>query len=202
LCWQHYPRLALPDKPHEFRRFPYGSWCNLFLLKIIYINLYGLRTGTRPMDQILVTRVSSAGPITCLRCGQPFWSWDRRHNRLCLSCLQAIKEAVSVQRVHLSAVQSNRILGKESPTQWVRHWIAGSALVLMVGGMAVAGQPSPLTPEQSVSQAQQLLQAEQQQCGTGRNPQACERAKTLQAQVAACREGNRQACAALAQQRR
>jgi hypothetical protein len=84
----------------------------------------------------------------------------------------------------------------------VRQWIAGAALVLMVGGVAVAGQPQQPSPEQSVSQAQQLLQAEQQQCGTGRNPQACERAKTLQAQVTACREGNRQACAALAQQRR
>jgi hypothetical protein len=84
----------------------------------------------------------------------------------------------------------------------VRQWIAGAALVLMVGGVAVAGQPQQPSPEQSVSQAQPLLQAEQQQCGTGRNPQACERAKTLQAQVAACRDGNRQACAALAQQRR
>jgi hypothetical protein len=154
------------------------------------------------MDQTPVTRVSSAGPTTCLRCDQTFWSWDRRQNRLCPSCLQAIKEAVSVQRVHHAEGKSNLTFGKESPMQWVRHWIAGSALVLMVGGVAVAGQPSPLTPEQSVSQAQPLLQAEQQQCGTGRNPQACERAKTLQAQVAACREGNRQACAALAQQRR
>jgi len=84
----------------------------------------------------------------------------------------------------------------------LRQWIAGSALVLMLGGVAVAGQPQQPSPEQIFSQAEQLIQAEQQQCGTGRNPQACERAKTLRAQVTACREGNRQACAALAQQRR
>jgi hypothetical protein len=84
----------------------------------------------------------------------------------------------------------------------VRRWIAGSALVLMIGGLAAAGQPQQPTPEQIISQAQQLIQAEQQQCGTGRNPQACERVKALQAQVAACRDGNRQACAALAQHRR
>ena len=82
------------------------------------------------------------------------------------------------------------------------QWIAEAALVLILGGVAVAGQPQQPTPEQIVSQAQQLIQAEQQQCGTGRNPQACERVKALQAQVAACREGNRQACAALAQHRR
>jgi hypothetical protein len=46
------------------------------------------------MDQIPVTRVSYAGPTTCLRCDQTFWSWDRRHNCLCPSWLQAIKEAV------------------------------------------------------------------------------------------------------------
>ena len=84
----------------------------------------------------------------------------------------------------------------------VRQWIAGAALVLMVGGVVVAGQPPQPTPEQIIPQAQQLIQAEQQQCGTGRNPQACERVKALQAQVAACRDGNPQACAALAQHRR
>jgi hypothetical protein len=31
-----------------------------------------------------------AGPTTCLRCDQEFWSWDRRRNRLCLSCREAI----------------------------------------------------------------------------------------------------------------
>ena len=84
----------------------------------------------------------------------------------------------------------------------VRRWLAGSALVLMIGGVAAAGQPQLPPPDQIISQVQPLIQAEQQQCATGRHPQACERVKALQAQVAACRDGNRQACAALAQHRR
>jgi hypothetical protein len=40
------------------------------------------------MDQTPVTRVSYAGPTTCLRCDHTFRSWDRRHNRLCPSCRQ------------------------------------------------------------------------------------------------------------------
>jgi hypothetical protein len=31
-----------------------------------------------------------AGPVTCLRCDHEFQSWDRRQNRLCPSCLEAI----------------------------------------------------------------------------------------------------------------
>ena len=31
-----------------------------------------------------------AGPATCLRCDQEFWSWDRRQNRLCLICRETI----------------------------------------------------------------------------------------------------------------
>jgi hypothetical protein len=31
-----------------------------------------------------------AGPATCLRCDQEFWSWDCRQNRLCLSCRETI----------------------------------------------------------------------------------------------------------------
>jgi hypothetical protein len=78
-------------------------------------------------------------------------------------------------------------------------WISTGAHVRRGGG----GRSATTTPpEQIFSQAEQLIQVEQQQCGTGRNPQACERVKTLRAQVTACREGNRQACAALAQQRR
>jgi hypothetical protein len=38
------------------------------------------------MDQTPVTRVSYAGPTTCLRCDQTFRSWDRRHNRLYQRC--------------------------------------------------------------------------------------------------------------------
>jgi hypothetical protein len=32
-----------------------------------------------------------AGPTTCLRCDARFESWDRRQNRLCPSCHQAIE---------------------------------------------------------------------------------------------------------------
>jgi hypothetical protein len=84
----------------------------------------------------------------------------------------------------------------------MRRWQAGAALVLMCGGVAPAGQPQQPTQEQVLSRAEARIQAEQQQCATGRNPQACDRVKTLQAQVNACRQGDRQACAALAQQRR
>jgi hypothetical protein len=42
------------------------------------------------MDQAPAPRVSYAGPTTCLRCDQPFHSWDRRHNRLCPRCRQLL----------------------------------------------------------------------------------------------------------------
>lgn len=29
-----------------------------------------------------------AGKVACLRCGKMFWSWDRRHNRLCSKCVE------------------------------------------------------------------------------------------------------------------
>jgi hypothetical protein len=31
-----------------------------------------------------------AGPSSCLRCDDLFWSWDRRQNRLCPRCREAI----------------------------------------------------------------------------------------------------------------
>jgi hypothetical protein len=31
-------------------------------------------------------RPSYAGLTTCLRCDRRFYSWDRRQNRLCLTC--------------------------------------------------------------------------------------------------------------------
>jgi hypothetical protein len=37
-----------------------------------------------------LTPTPYAGPSTCLRCDDPFWSWDRRHNRLCPRCRDAI----------------------------------------------------------------------------------------------------------------
>jgi predicted amidophosphoribosyltransferase len=36
-----------------------------------------------------------AGLTMCLRCDREFQSWDRRQNRLCPHCLQAIKEEAS-----------------------------------------------------------------------------------------------------------
>jgi hypothetical protein len=36
-----------------------------------------------------------AGPVTCLRCDKEFQSWDRRQNRLCTPCLDAIAEGAS-----------------------------------------------------------------------------------------------------------
>ena len=35
-------------------------------------------------------RSASAGPTTCLRCEAVFENWDRRQNRLCPSCREAI----------------------------------------------------------------------------------------------------------------
>jgi hypothetical protein len=36
-----------------------------------------------------------AGPTTCLRCEKTFESWDRRQNRLCTPCLEAIAAMAS-----------------------------------------------------------------------------------------------------------
>jgi predicted amidophosphoribosyltransferase len=36
-----------------------------------------------------------AGVVTCLRCDHPFRSWDRRHNRLCPDCREAMERDVS-----------------------------------------------------------------------------------------------------------
>ena len=41
------------------------------------------------------TRSKYAGPTTCLRCDVVFQSWDRRQNRLCDACRQAIAEQPS-----------------------------------------------------------------------------------------------------------
>jgi hypothetical protein len=32
-----------------------------------------------------------SGPTTCLRCDAVFESWDRRHNRICESCREAME---------------------------------------------------------------------------------------------------------------
>ena len=46
------------------------------------------------MSQKPPKRTRYAGPTMCLRYDRAFQSWDRRQNRLCPPCLQAIKEAV------------------------------------------------------------------------------------------------------------
>jgi predicted amidophosphoribosyltransferase len=39
--------------------------------------------------------ISYAGPTTCLRCDEVFESWDRRQNRLCPRCREAIDQQPS-----------------------------------------------------------------------------------------------------------
>jgi hypothetical protein len=85
--------------------------------------------------------------------------------------------------------------------------IIGSFLMLSVVGVPLAyggQQPAPIPPDiqEAMNEAQQLLTSEQAQCQGGKNPQACERAKVLQAQIQACRGGDRGACAKLPRPRR
>ena len=51
---------------------------------------------------------SYAGPTTCLRCDQPFRSWDRRHNRLCPRCRNVLK------------TQPSDATSFRAPTRWHR----------------------------------------------------------------------------------
>jgi hypothetical protein len=60
------------------------------------------------MDQPPAPRVSYAGPTTCLRCDQPFQSWDRRYNRLCPRCRQLLTTQPSDEVRH--AVPTRRRL--------------------------------------------------------------------------------------------
>jgi hypothetical protein len=55
------------------------------------------RKGPRKGPQRRITPKGSpyAGAVTCLRCDQEFWSWDRRQNRLCPECRQTINEEPS-----------------------------------------------------------------------------------------------------------
>jgi len=41
-----------------------------------------------------------AGPIPCLRCDRVFQSWDRRQNRLCPRCREAIEAEPSEEPSH------------------------------------------------------------------------------------------------------
>jgi hypothetical protein len=52
------------------------------------------------MDQTPAPRVSYAGRTTCLRCDQPFRSWDRRYNRLCPRCRQVLSTQPSDEGNH------------------------------------------------------------------------------------------------------
>jgi hypothetical protein len=52
-----------------------------------------MRRGSR--RQKPPTPTSYAGPTTCLRCDARFESWDRRQNRLCEGCREAIEEQPS-----------------------------------------------------------------------------------------------------------
>jgi hypothetical protein len=58
--------------------------------------------GQRPGHgrQKLPKRISYAGLITCLRCDEIFESWDRRQNRLCPSCREAIAAQPSDEPSH------------------------------------------------------------------------------------------------------
>jgi hypothetical protein len=49
------------------------------------------------------------GPTTCLRCDKQFWSWDRRQNRLCSVCREAI------------AAEPSDEPPLPVPTRWFRH---------------------------------------------------------------------------------
>jgi hypothetical protein len=56
------------------------------------------RPGTHRRRKILGTVY--AGFTTCLRCDIVFESWDRRQNRLCEACRQAIEEQPSDEPSH------------------------------------------------------------------------------------------------------
>jgi hypothetical protein len=45
-------------------------------------------------------RRSYAGLTSCLRCDGLFYSWDRRQNRLCPACREAIEEEPSEEPDH------------------------------------------------------------------------------------------------------
>jgi hypothetical protein len=51
---------------------------------------------------------SYAGPTTCLRCDTVFESWDRRQNRLCDACRQAIEEQPSEEPIHRVTTRKGR----------------------------------------------------------------------------------------------
>jgi hypothetical protein len=52
---------------------------------------------------------SYAGPVSCLRCDAEFRSWDRRQNRLCPSCQEALKVRPAAEPVHFIATSKHRL---------------------------------------------------------------------------------------------
>jgi hypothetical protein len=58
------------------------------------MNQNGVPQGPHPKTT-KPTPTAYAGPTTCLRCDKPFQSWDRRQNRLCTPCRDAIAEGAS-----------------------------------------------------------------------------------------------------------
>jgi predicted amidophosphoribosyltransferase len=57
------------------------------------------------MAQTPASRVSYAGPTTCLRCDQPFRSWDRRQNRLCPRCQRLLHTQPSDEHSHAAPIR-------------------------------------------------------------------------------------------------
>jgi hypothetical protein len=53
--------------------------------------------GQRPQRKKPPKPTAYAGPTTCLRCDDVFMSWDRRQNRLCERCRQAIASEPSAE---------------------------------------------------------------------------------------------------------
>ena len=56
------------------------------------------------------TPTAYAGPTTCLRCEKTFESWDRRQNRLCTPCLEAIAEMASEEPSYQLSPRQSRNL--------------------------------------------------------------------------------------------
>jgi hypothetical protein len=51
-------------------------------------------------DEQPPTPTAYAGPTLCLRCDDVFQSWDRRQNRLCPRCREAIAAEPSEEPAH------------------------------------------------------------------------------------------------------
>jgi hypothetical protein len=65
------------------------------------------------MDQPSAPRMSYACRTICLRCDQPFRSWDRRHNRLCQSCRRVLSTQPS-DEIHHATPTRRRLTPDDS----------------------------------------------------------------------------------------